>query len=333
MIETVNKKNYTLSSMRKLFLSAFFLFLPFLLINELYTCAEFGFSDNDVSKFKDVPHNIQVANTGSSHGCAFDYSNYPDLTSFNFFLPNQSINYDYHIFNQYADRFLPDSVLFILVSYGQVDGIQPESQYEKIEKRYYQFLDGKNIEGYSFWKFIRFRFFAAAFDSHPFRRIRTELPKMLHGKNKADRIISREQFESEVTRPIIEKTFTSAFPRQGQEGIDYNRNYLMKMLSMCKERNIHPVIITTPLPKITNDRFDEIAPDFFDVFKQYREDTLSLAKKQGIDTVWLDYSHSEIFADNYEYFNDGSHLSGKGARFFTKLVMDEIARLGIIKQE
>ncbi len=319
--------------MRKLAFSALILFLPFLLINSLYTYTEFNFSDNDVSKFKNVPYNIQVANTGSSHGCAFDYADYPNLTSFNFFLPNQSINYDYHIFNQYIDRFAPGSVLFILVSYGQVDGIQPDYQYEKIEKRYYRFLSGKNIEGYSIWKFLRFYFFSSAFDAHPFRSIKNGIPKIKTGNKKTDRIVTDEQFESEITREVIEKTFSRAFPREGQRGIDYNRSYLMKMLSMCVERGIHPVIITTPLPRLTNERFEEVAPGFFDVFEKYKSDTLDLCKKEKIDTVWLDYSHSDLFAENYRYFNDGSHLSSAGAKFFTKLVMDEITRLGIIKQE
>lgn len=316
--------------MRRLIFGILLLAFPFLIFNAVYTYAEFNISDNAVGKYKSIPDNIQIGNLGSSHGCAFDYDDYPEYETFNFFLPNQSINYDYHIFKQYHKKFAKDSVLFVLVSYGQVDGIQPPEQYEKIEKRYYRILSGKNIENYSFWKFIKFYFFASAFDVSPVKRIKHCLPEMLHGRG-PERHVSDEEFEREISREVIEKTFTSAFPRHGEEGIKYNRDYLMGILEICRENSIHPVIITTPLAWLVNERFDEIAPDFYDTFQKYKSDTLKICSEKGIDTVWLDYSRSEIFAHNYEYFKDGSHLSSKGARVFTKIIMDEIKDLGILK--
>jgi hypothetical protein len=60
---------------------------------------------NSVDKFNAVPHNIQLANLGSSHGTdGFDYTGIPYRT-FNFALGGQHYPYDYAILNQYINDF------------------------------------------------------------------------------------------------------------------------------------------------------------------------------------------------------------------------------------
>ncbi|MBQ1948602.1 MAG: hypothetical protein II367_00425, partial [Treponema sp.] len=117
----------------KLFVKLFVvLFLPFEIFNLIYSHVEFNYTDNAMTKFRKVPRDIQVANLGSSHGYNFDYSDFPEYKTFRFNLSMQATNYDYHVINQYIDHMAENSVLFIPVSFGEVTGIQPDFQYEKI---------------------------------------------------------------------------------------------------------------------------------------------------------------------------------------------------------
>ena len=64
---------------------------------------------SEVNVFNFVPHNIQLANTGSSHGqCAFNWdalANERGYETFNFALTSQSFLYDYSLINMHKDGF------------------------------------------------------------------------------------------------------------------------------------------------------------------------------------------------------------------------------------
>ena len=94
-IEFYTKKlhngKYMKKSMLTLFIKLFvFLLLPFEIINLIYCHVELNYTDNGITKFRKVPKDIKVANLGSSHGSAFDYSEFPEYKSFNFYIRARS---------------------------------------------------------------------------------------------------------------------------------------------------------------------------------------------------------------------------------------------------
>lgn len=227
-IEFYTKKlhngKYMKKSMLTLFIKLFvFLLLPFEIINLIYCHVELNYTDNGITKFRKVPKDIKVANLGSSHGSAFDYSEFPEYKSFNFYLPMQGINYDYHILNQYVDYMAEDSVLFVLVSFGEVEGIQPDFQYEKIKKRYYHFLKPENIENYNVFDAAKQFFFPVVCEAHPFKTIWDYYgPKYFGAKGSVENFPAEDDEEAKlkhsekirnmITKELVLHSFETMFP-------------------------------------------------------------------------------------------------------------------------
>ena len=112
---------------------------------------------SEVNVFNFVPHNIQLANTGSSHGqCAFNWdalANERGYETFNFALTSQSFLYDYSLINMHKDDFADGSILFIPISYFSFneEATDPGDQ-EAISVRYYRILSPRYNPDYSLYK-------------------------------------------------------------------------------------------------------------------------------------------------------------------------------------
>ena len=112
---------------------------------------------SEVNVFNFVPHNIQLANTGSSHGqCAFNWdtlANERGYETFNFALTSQSFLYDYSLINMHKDDFADGSILFIPISYFSFneEATDPADQ-EAISVRYYRILSPRYNPDYSLYK-------------------------------------------------------------------------------------------------------------------------------------------------------------------------------------
>lgn len=112
---------------------------------------------SEVNVFNFIPHNIQLANTGSSHGqCAFSWdalANERGYETFNFALTSQSFLYDYSLINMHKDDFSDGSILFIPVSYFSFneEATDPADQ-EAISVRYYRILSPRYNPNYSLYK-------------------------------------------------------------------------------------------------------------------------------------------------------------------------------------
>ena len=112
---------------------------------------------SEVNVFNFVPHNIQLANVGSSHGqCAFSWDALAaerGYETFNFALTSQSFLYDYSLINMHKDDFADGSILFIPVSYFSFneEATDPADQ-EAISVRYYRILSPQYNPDYSLYK-------------------------------------------------------------------------------------------------------------------------------------------------------------------------------------
>ena len=94
---------------------------------------------------------------------------------------------------------------------------------------------------------------------------------------------------------------------------------LIDLITLCKERNITPVLITTPYTVYYN---QYVSADFLYEFYSVINE---IALEYGVS--YYDYSHDERFQTNLKYFGDADHLNPDGAVYFTDLLTEEVAEL------
>ena len=76
-------------------------------------------------KFQYVPHNIKIANVGSSlTDVGLDYEDFPEYVTFNFAIMWQHNIFNYYVFKNYTDNFAPNSILLIPISYFDITRIE-----------------------------------------------------------------------------------------------------------------------------------------------------------------------------------------------------------------
>lgn len=326
----------------KILFFLFALFFPFLILNFIYKKAEFEHGDSDVSKFFNVPQEIELANLGSSHGkYSFDYSKHPELNAFNFALPLQPLDFDYRIAKQYINNMQKKSVLMVVVSWFEIDAVPTDSNYQETEKKYYQFLKRNLLKDKSFGKYLKLKYFPIAASSHPFRTIKNQLIVPFFSnqkKNSRDANSVEKNFAAQTSfkdwteekqnieaKEAAEGIFRK-FERKGSEGLSYNENLIEKIIALCKENDVKPVIVTTPFTENLNSFVDknQTLSQNISRFKQY-------VSQNHPDVPWLDYSHNSDFSTHLEYFGDPSHMLDIGALHFTDKVISDLRSLNLLE--
>lgn len=101
--------------------------------------------------------------------------------------------------------------------------------------------------------------------------------------------------------------------------IDYNKEYLDKILDLCEEHGAKVVLVTTPLSEYTIYRCSNL-----DVFYDYY---CELAEERGIE--YYDFNllknKNELFSDDISFY-DEAHLNNTGADTFTSVFCDTLSR-------
>lgn len=336
---------------------------------------------SEVNVFNFVPHNIQLANVGSSHGqCAFSWDALAaerGYETFNFALTSQSFLYDYSLINMHKDDFADGSILFIPVSYFSFneEATDPADQ-EAISVRYYRILSPQYNPDYSLYKdlvTVRFPVLSAGEEIFELFKPPVIFPSLSENKknityaaeagmadaavsdNTADVSGSSVENPPESTLDAVgdntgesdtaeSGTTESGTPEEiyGAETVAefearglarYQRHFenkeeyfeedkkqnLIDLITLCKERNITPVLITTPYTVYYN---QYVSADFLYEFYSVINE---IALEYGVS--YYDYSHDERFQTNLKYFGDADHLNPDGAVYFTDLLTEEVAEL------
>lgn len=335
---------------------------------------------SEVNVFNFVPHNIQLANVGSSHGqCAFSWDALAaerGYETFNFALTSQSFLYDYSLINMHKDDFADGSILFIPVSYFSFneEATDPADQ-EAISVRYYRILSPQYNPDYSLYKdlvTVRFPVLSAGEEIFELFKPPVIFPSLSENKKNityaaeggmADAAVSDNTADvsgSSVGTPESTSdaagdntgesdtaesgTTESGTPEEiyGAETVAefearglarYQRHFenkeeyfeedkkqnLIDLIALCKERNITPVLITTPYTVYYN---QYVSADFLYEFYSVINE---IALEYGVS--YYDYSHDERFQTNLKYFGDADHLNPDGAVYFTNLLTEEVAEL------
>ena len=336
---------------------------------------------SEVNVFNFVPHNIQLANVGSSHGqCAFSWDALAaerGYGTFNFALTSQSFLYDYSLINMHKDDFADGSILFIPVSYFSFneEATDPADQ-EAISVRYYRILSPQYNPDYSLYKdlvTVRFPVLSAGEEIFELFKPPVIFPSLSENKKNityaaeagmADAAVSDNTADvsgSSVENPP-ESTSDAAGDNTGESDTNesgttesgtpeeiygaetvaefearglarYQRHFenkeeyfeedkkqnLIDLITLCKERNITPVLITTPYTVYYN---QYVSADFLYEFYSVINE---IALEYGVS--YYDYSHDERFQTNLKYFGDADHLNPDGAVYFTNLLTEEVAEL------
>ncbi len=344
-----------------------------------------------------IPHNIQLANTGSSHGqCAFSWdalANERGYETFNFALTSQSFLYDYSLINMHKDDFSDGSILFIPVSYFSFneEATDPADQ-EAISVRYYRILSPRYNPNYSLYKdlvTVRFPILSAGEEIFELFRPPVVFPSLSENKKNityaaeagmADAAAEAAAEAGPATAPDTAAGVSGSSAENPPEGsLDaagdgaaasdaaesgaaesnaaesgtpeeiygaetvaefearglarYQRHFenkdeyfeedkkqnLIDLITLCKENNITPVLITTPFTVYYN---QYVSADFLYEFYSVINE---IALEYGVS--YYDYSHDERFQTNLKYFGDADHLNPDGAVYFTGLLTEEVAEL------
>ena len=335
---------------------------------------------SEVNVFNFVPHNIQLANVGSSHGqCAFSWDALAaerGYETFNFALTSQSFLYDYSLINMHKDDFADGSILFIPVSYFSFneEATDPADQ-EAISVRYYRILSPQYNPDYSLYKdlvTVRFPVLSAGEEIFELFKPPVIFPSLSENKknityaaeagmadaagsdNTADVSGSSvgtpestsdaagdntgesdtaesgttesgtpEEIYGAETVAEFEARGLARYQRHFENKEEYfeedKKQNLIDLIALCKERNITPVLITTPYTVYYN---QYVSADFLYEFYSVINE---IALEYGVS--YYDYSHDERFQTNLKYFGDADHLNPDGAVYFTDLLTEEVAEL------
>lgn len=272
--------------------------------------------NHESNKFLRVPNNLEIVNLGSSHGqLSFRYPK--NTKSFNLALSAQPLYYDAKILKKYSKNIKENGVVIIPVSLFSL--YQNNEEFKKWDDRYYYFLNWNNIYNGN----RRDGFLAENLSLLLNGKALKGTIKTIFTSIKNRKMIYRD-FEYNKTLNLEEKTKiadSKANDHQGITGKNQNPEialaYLEDILNTCKENGFQPVLVTTPLTYLYNERVIDGKWDER-VYSHIRE------LKEKYDFEYLDYSHDDRFENNLELFLDTDHLNEKGADKFTEIILKDL---------
>lgn len=274
----------------------------------------------DVIKFdvlRNSDESIQIANVGSSHGAynfLYDDISEKEYSCFNFANASQSYDYDLAVLKEFQGHLQEGGVLFIPISYFSFNSeVINSEEAEALSVRYYHCLSPENIPDYDLYVDI----------------ITHKLPILSAGEDILELlpdlniVLTAHAADNGTDEGKIAKQAQERYSRHFDNKEEYfmpeRIDELYEIIDFCKERNITPVLITTPF---TKNYIDLVPQDFLEEFyatiHQIANDT---------NISYYDYSHDSRFYDNLEPFSDSDHLTEDGALYFTDILWDEVTEL------
>jgi hypothetical protein len=103
-----------------------------------------------------------------------------------------------------------------------------------------------------------------------------------------------------------------------------SKDKLNKIISVAKSNNLKPVLITVPYLNYYNQQFSS------DLLKKFRQEINEIAENNKI--IYLDYSHSDKFQSESNLFLDTDHLNLVGREKFTKILINDLQQIEILKR-
>ena len=212
---------------------------------------------NENNRFKKVQSNLKIINLGSSHGL---YGiKYPaGLEAFNFALPSQPFYYDLRILKKNANKVQKNGIVIIPISIFSFYQENESKELEEISDTYYMFLEADEVYLGDRKKSFLIKYFSLLYNGRDVIPLTKYLLSSLKNRSfkpqtlKWPRNLSLDEKikEAEITTERHLKTNDLKVYQPS----DFSSSYLGKILKICKENNLKPVLITTPQSYLYNER-------------------------------------------------------------------------------
>ena len=308
-----------------------------LCVNTLYI-AKTGYPESFTrNRYSHVPEQIDISVFGNSHAEGAFVTDLlgADRELFKFSAGSQVYSYDVRLMEYYREHMKKGGYALITVSYVSFFGI-PETEtaaFEAINKRYYWALPPEMIKDYNRMTDICIRYLPSLTAYFKIFRL---LPFVKNAEQEAEPETEEEQFMSDIggmtSKERVAETVGIRYEQHFvTEKLDEDGNRIVnreeidalyRMIEICKEEGVTPVLVTTPVIAEYSEMVHEKDPAFFEQFHGIIDGIC-----QNTGTAYYDYSEDERFIHDYTLFADNDHTNLLGSSKFTRIFAEEV--LGI----
>lgn len=286
----------------------------------------------ELSKFKHVPYQIEIANFGSSHGQLGLYYEHENENSFNFALSSQTPEYDLMLLKDNLKHFAKGAKLIFPISYftPYLFPKDLDDEFEVRNQRYYKILSPVHIIDFDWTQWIKENLsYLSGRELYNFNALINddELLNELDYRNGNFPLSHWEDLNSVSNKDLKTEAISRwdywmqyranlDMDHTGTTNLEVIETY-RKIVEICEENDLIPIFITLPVTEELNAVVDN---EFFPIFK---EDVQGMLEQIG-SPIYLDYSHYGFISTNPEYFIDSDHLSKYGAITVTNVLLEDI---------
>ena len=305
-------------------------------LNSMYkNTNRFANQNYELSKFRNVPYQIEFANFGSSHGQLGFYYSHEESVNFNFSLSSQTPEYDLALLKDNLKHFAKDAIVVFPISYftPYLFSHDKDFEFKTRNQRYYNIINYQNIIDFNWVDMMKSVFqplngrnildyLALLNDDMKFNELNNSSGNFPLSNWEIDNSMSDNSLKDDaVARWEYWRIFRANLniEHEGSFNPEILRVY-KEVVDVCKENNLTPIFITLPVTAELNAVVDE---EFYPIFK---DDVRKIIDEIG-SPIYLDYSHYDFISNNPEYFIDTDHLSKYGAMTVTNVLFEDINRI------
>ncbi len=295
-------------------------------LNLAYINTNYWKSENDVYKFSKVPDDIEVAAIGSSHvGMHFKFDVVPDVNGFNFGLMGERYEDDFKILKMFAPHFKKNAAVVLMIEYFEIT-----QWVEDLPERrpfYYRMYSREDIPNYSLKEDIMFAKFPVLSAKDKLFKIINDIPPEEMYLISLPKLAVPFIADDEILKMHADQLYNLVMGKDaGQAGYVKNMAGITKMIDFCYENGFRPVLVASPITTCLFDRFAE-NKEFSADYDRFVKELL----QKYPDIKFLEYTQDPEFASDLTLFSDGlDHLSTAGAEKFTKKVVEDLRKNGLL---
>ncbi len=251
-------------------------------------------------------------NLGSSHGQEdLKYSNNEGI---NLAFPNQTFYFDYRLLKKYYNHLDENGIVIIPISLFSF--YAGNKMLEETNGNYFGLL--KPSENYNTKPSdVMFsgtqKFFTTKFYTNIIKESQSH-------ESSSNQPINIEDWQLESVKTA--KTQLGEIGKFSRDPEDLSMESFIEILSFAKEKQLKVVLITTPKTELYIYNINRINPNAYE--ERIYTHISNCEQIIGRDIPFLDYSHDDLFINNYDYFRDDDHLNEKGAELFTAILLQDL---------
>ncbi|MDT0557353.1 hypothetical protein RM697_01755 [Ichthyenterobacterium sp. W332] len=271
-----------------------------------------------VQDFKSATGKYDIVNLGTSHGGGIKYDVINDsvFRGHGFQRAGNTLYYDLQNYKFLKPYLKKEAIVIIPLSYFSFGLDENRTDYRdpsSFVNEFYFYLPKESIYNYTHRK-----------------KVEAYLNKAKANYNSVvnERFFIREPSPASLLNIHEHVDFAVQKHRRMGDYSDSEKNvaYLGALLEDILQNNFKPVILTTPYFEGYNSQFGDVW------LKANYYDFIDLILKK-YDVKYLNYSNDQRISNNVNLFHNSDHLNQKGARYFSRILFQDLKDLGILKRE